>query len=131
MALRTTCDTVTFVAAADLSDKQYTYVYQSAANACSAAGDTQNGVGYNVYILQNKPASGELAECAVLGTGQSLLKVVDSSASIGTQLMISTGGLGTARVGANKYAIAQIDEAVTATLQIVAVDTTKPILVST
>jgi len=131
MSIRKQCDSYTFLASADLSDKQYTFVYQDGANTVASAADAQNSSEANVFILQNAPASGEEAECAVLGTGQSLLKIADASASVGDEIMISASGLGTARAGVNKYARARIDEAVTAANQIVVVNTTEPIYVVT
>lgn len=130
MAIRKPCETITLVAAADLSDNQYKFVYQSDANAATAAVDAQNGATGNVYIQQNAPASGEAVECAVPG-GQSLLYVADASAAVGAGLMISTGSAGTARVGANKYIRATVDEAVTAANQLVVVNFVDPIFVTT
>jgi len=130
MAIRKPCETITMLTTSDMSDYQYHFVYQSGANKVALAGDTQNGEEYNVYILQNQPEANEYAELAVPG-GQSLLKVVDASSSVGDDIMISTASKGTARVGSGKYTRAKVDEASDAANQIVVVNFVDPIYVTT
>lgn len=59
-------DDLSFKAGEDLSGKQYTAVYLSAANEVKFATSTNSSL--LVGILQNKPKSGEAAEVRDLGT---------------------------------------------------------------
>lgn len=129
MSIKKPCETVTFITTGDLSAKQYHFVYQTADDKIVAAADAQNGATGNVFILQNAPIAGDVAECAIPG-GQSLLKVDDAYA-VGTGLMISSTNTGVLRAGANKYVRALVDEASTTANQLVVVNFVDPIFVTT
>jgi len=96
LPLQNPCDTVTFKCstACSLATKQYNYVYQSAVDEVTVAAAAQNAAGMNVFILQNTPAIGEEADCAVLGSGDSFLVAATGAISIGANLSCSTGGAG-------------------------------------
>jgi len=113
-------------ASGDLSSSQYCVVYQNAANTVAIAGDAQNTVNINLFILQNAPADGEICELLELGSGNSYAKVLDSSANVAAEMMIGTGGKLVARSGVGYPAIARLRKAVAAANTIVEVDTIKP-----
>ena len=130
MAVKNQAKTITLTAAADYSTLQYRFVYESSEGVATLATDTQNSSEANVYVLQNTPASGEPAECAVLN-GQTLLNVGTTGNAIGDEIMIGTSGVGAARAGANKYARARVSEVSTAANQFVVVTLTQPVYVTT
>jgi len=113
LPLQNPCQTVTFLATASLATKQYHFVYQNAVNEVTVAAKAQNVKGYNVFILQNAPAAGEEAECAVLGTGDSYLVVATGAVAIGKTLSCSTAGRALLSTGILYYAKAK-DVATTA-----------------
>jgi len=90
LPIQNPCDVVTFLTTGTLATKQYTFVYQSDVNHVQAAVAAQNEEGFNVYILQNSPGAGEEAECGVLGTGDSFLKIATGAVAIGAVLSCST-----------------------------------------
>ena len=94
LPIQNQCDVVTFITTGSLATKQYNFVYQSAVNQVKIAAAAQNAQDYQVYILQNKPAAGEEAECGVLGTGDSYLVAATGAITLGKILSISTGGAG-------------------------------------
>lgn len=121
----------TFVAGADLSSSQYTFVYVSAAGSgqeaptVTQAADAQNTGGSSVYILYNAPASGGEALCMPLGYNAKLK--VGAALALGAEIMIGTsGGKGIALSGATKYGIARALEASAADGDIIEVETMKP-----
>jgi hypothetical protein len=80
----------TFVAGADLSTKQYTFVkLNSSGQVIAVAADTDVPVG----VLQNNPVSG--AEASVLIVGGTKI-VASASAALGTVLAIGTTSAGKA-----------------------------------
>jgi hypothetical protein len=78
----------TFVAGADLSTKQYTFVkLNSSGQVIAVAADTDSPIG----VLQNAPTSGQEASVTIVG-GTKL--VASASATLGTVLAIGTTAAG-------------------------------------
>jgi len=78
----------TFVAGADLSTKQYTFVkLNSSGQVVAVAADTDSPIG----VLQNNPTSGQEASVTIVG-GTKL--VASASAVLGTVLAIGTSAAG-------------------------------------
>jgi hypothetical protein len=78
----------TFVAGADLSAKQYTFVkLNSSGQVVAVAADTDSPIG----VLQNNPTSGQEASVTIVG-GTKL--VASASAVLGTVLAIGTSAAG-------------------------------------
>ena len=123
MAIKDKAREITLLASADLTSSQYYFVARSSDNRVALA--TSGGIETEKYILQNKPASGEEAACAVLGSGQSKLFIVDATAALGADLTCSSGtaGAGTARAGVGILALATVDEAATTSGDIIIVNT--------
>ncbi len=122
LPLQNPCDVVTFLATASLASKQYHFVYQNAVNEVTVSAAAQKDKDANNYILQNAPAAGEEAECAVLGTGDSYLVVATGAVSIGASLTISTGGAGKLSTAGSLY-YARAKDVATAADDIIVVST--------
>lgn len=78
---------VSFVAGADLSSKQYTFVKISGTGVIAAAAATDIPIG----ILQNAPTSGKVAEVAISGVSK-----VKASAAITAGAVVGLTATGTA-----------------------------------
>lgn len=120
----------TGIASADLSAKQFLFVYKSGEatnkdHQISVAGDSQNVATALVYVLDNAPASGQEARCLEMGKGNSYLKV-DGAYSAGALLMIGATGKGTALAGATKYARARVISPSTADGDVIEVELLNP-----
>lgn len=78
-----------YIAGADLSAKQYTFVkFGSDNKTVVACGGNERSIG----ILQNKPESGQAAEVALPGGGGKLK--INESVALGKLLTSTSGGLG-------------------------------------
>ncbi|NOS67907.1 MAG: DUF2190 family protein [Candidatus Peribacteraceae bacterium] len=97
---------ITKEAAADLSAKKYYCIAQDAnGKAALASSATAKG---NLGILQNKPASGEAANIAVLGTSKAIL---GGTVDEGDQLTTDANGKLIATTSAGDFVVAEALEA--------------------
>lgn len=96
MAIMNKGETVNYFANGDLSSAKYTFVYQDAATTVAPCVDSTK---VGLYVLQNAPASGIVAE--VVGDDETLVKV-GAALSVGAAVMCSTGSLAVAATSGNK-----------------------------
>lgn len=93
------------IAAADLSDFQYGIVtIDTVTTKVKKAGANDT----NLYILQNKPKAGQVAEIANADGCQSYVKA-SAALNVGTRINAHTNGLAVT-AAATKYSFAIIDE---------------------
>lgn len=122
MSVRNPSTITSFVAGADLSALQYSFVKQhTTANQVVKCGAGEQMLG----ILQNAPASGEVAEVACEEGAYALLKVVDATAALGILYKSDANGLGTVASADTEIYGALAVQAGTTTLDILEVQITK------
>lgn len=115
MSVRLVAPVENAIAAEDLTAHQYGFVtYNSEAKIAKAGAGAAN-----LYILQNAPDSGEVAEVSGAAGYGSYILVADASAAVGAKLKSDANGKGTAASATADYVGATLKEAVTAAGDIV------------
>lgn len=108
-----------FVASADLSSLQYTFVkFGSTRDKVAACGANERAIG----ILQNAPTSGQEAEVALPGGGAKLK--VSEAVSLGKMLTSTSGGKGEVADAAGEWVGAIAYEAGAADGDVIGVEVT-------
>lgn len=108
---------LTFIAAADLSAKQYYAVYLSAANSVDVSGANGKVIG----ILQNKPTAGQEAVVRSIGVSK---HIVNEEMAVGKFITAVNGGKGEIVDAAGEFCYGIALEAATAQNDIIAIQLT-------